>query len=298
MPPLDLRPLSLGEMLDRTFFLYRRNFFLFTGIAAIPYSVFFIVNLGTTLLTRFRFGGPRFPGPGQLPPADSALKIAAGGLLVLVVPILVSFIAHLFSVGASVFAVSDIYMGRQTSIRASLRRAGGHAFTIFGVLFLSGLIMIGGFILLVIPGIYLACRICVATAAALLEDTGAAEGIRRSFELTKNFAGRAFMIYLLSIAMAWGVIAVFQLPFIVLVAAYAKQPQIVTIWMVFMQVGSFLGTVLIAPFSAIGFALFYYDLRVRKEAFDLQMMMQAIGGAPLPPPITGGVPSMFGRDAS
>jgi hypothetical protein len=27
-------------------------------------------------------------------------------------------------------------------------------------------------------------------------------------------------------------------------------------------------------------------------------MLQAIGGAPLPPPITGGVPSMFGRDVS
>ena len=36
MAALDLRPLSLGELLDRTFFLYRRHFLLFVGIAAMP----------------------------------------------------------------------------------------------------------------------------------------------------------------------------------------------------------------------------------------------------------------------
>jgi hypothetical protein len=297
MTTLDLRPLSLGELLDRTFFLYRRNFLLFTGIAAIPYAFFFVINLGTTLLTRFNSDGPRFPAPGQLPKAPPALALAGGGVLALIV-IIAGSIAFLFSVGATVFAVSEIYTGHPTSIHASLRRVRGYAGTIFGVLFLSGLILLGGFILLILPALYLACRICVATAAALLEDIGPADSIRRSFDLTKDFAGRAFMIYLLYFAMAWGVIAVFQLPFAVLVGVYARQPQLVTVWMVFMQVGNFLGSVLVTPVSTIAFALFYYDLRVRKEAFDLQMMIQAIGGAPIPPPITGGVPSMFGRDAS
>jgi hypothetical protein len=105
------------------------------------------------------------------------------------------------------------------------------------------------------------------------------------------------MIYLLYFAMAWGVIAVFQFPFMIMVAVTAKQAQLQILWTVLLQVGNFLGSVLVAPVSTIGFSLFYYDLRVRKEAFDLQMMMQAIGGAPVPPPVTGGVPSMFGRDA-
>jgi hypothetical protein len=295
MATLDLRPLSLGELLDRTFFLYRRNFLLFTGIAAIPYSLFFIVNLTSTLFTRFRFGG-RFPVPGQLPQVGTGFA-AGGGILAFLV-IVAGFIAFLFSMGATVFAVSELYTGHGTSIHASLGRVRHHTLTIFGVLFLSGAMVFVGFILFVIPGIIAACRISVAIPAALLEDIGAAEGIRRSWALTRNFAGRAFMIYLLYFAMVWGVIAVFQLPFIVLVAAYARQPQVVTILTVFMQVGNFIGSVLVAPVSTIGFALFYYDLRVRKEALDLQMMMQAIGGNPVPPPITGGVPSMFGRDAS
>src|SRR5258708_39646612 len=36
MSTLDLRPLSIGEILDRTFSLYRRNFLLFIGISALP----------------------------------------------------------------------------------------------------------------------------------------------------------------------------------------------------------------------------------------------------------------------
>jgi hypothetical protein len=117
--------------------------------------------------------------------------------------------------------------------------------------------------------------------------------------LTKDFAGRAFMIYLLYFAMSWGVIAVFQFPFLALIAAYAKQPHVLMVFTIFSQAGSFLANVLITPVSTISFAIFYYDLRVRKEAFDLQVMMQAIGGTPLPPaPISGGVPSMFGRDVS
>jgi hypothetical protein len=290
---LDLRPLSLGELLDRTFFLYRRHFLLFAGIAAIPYSLFFVINLGTALVPALT----RAVASGRMQSAGVAAAAIGSGLFALVAAF-AGFVAFLFSVGATVFAVSEIYKGRQTSIRESLRRVRGKAGTILGVLILSGLILIAGFIALIIPGIYLMCRICVATPAALLEDLGPSDSIRRSFDLTRDFAGRAFMIYLLYFAMVWGVIAVFQFPFMLLAAVNAKQTQLLILWTVLMQVGNFLGSTLVAPVSTIGFALFYYDLRVRKEAFDLQMMMQAIGADPMPPPITGGVPSMFGRDAS
>ena len=38
MGNLELRPLSVGEILDRTFTLYRGNFILFVGISAIPHN--------------------------------------------------------------------------------------------------------------------------------------------------------------------------------------------------------------------------------------------------------------------
>ena len=46
------------------------------------------------------------------------------------------------------------------------------------------------------------------------------------------------------------------------------------------------GTILATPISAVAFILLYYDLRIRKEGFDLEMLSQTLGGsAPAPPPV-------------
>src|SRR5260370_38442849 len=50
MSALDLRPLSIGELLDRTFSLYRRNFLLFIGISAIPQLLVLAMRLSQTAL--------------------------------------------------------------------------------------------------------------------------------------------------------------------------------------------------------------------------------------------------------
>jgi len=288
MAALDLRPLSLGELLDRTFFLYRRHFLLFIGIAAVPYLVILVPVLAGLIL---------YGLPAHSRPPSFVLAAAAVGIVLIILVAIAVFVAFLYSAGASVFAVSEIYAGRHPSIRGSFRLVRGKGWTLLGVMFLSGLIMIAGFIALIIPGIYLMCRIPLATAAAMIEDIGSSDAIRRSFFLTKDFAGRSALIYLLAASLQYGVGLMFQIPFLVLTVVTAKQSHLMLLWTVLGQVGGLLGGILVAPVHTIGFALFYYDLRVRKEAFDLQMMMQAIGADPMPPPITGGVPSMFGRDA-
>ncbi len=291
MAALDLRPLSLGELLDRTFFLYRRNFLLFIGIAAIPY----LFVLAIVFFPGLFFYG--LPGRAAVSSSAQIAGMIVGGILLFASAIAV-FVAFLYSAGASVMAVSEIYAGRITTIRGAFRMVRGKAGAIFGVMVLSGLILMGGLLALVIPGLYLLCRIPVATAATLVEDVGPAEAIRRSFDLTRGFAGRASLIYLLAAALTYGVGLLFQIPWFILMAMSGGQSHLTILWTILGQVGNVLGGVLIAPVNAIAFTLFYYDLRVRKEAFDLQMMMQAIGPDPMPPPITGGVPSAFGRDAT
>jgi len=288
MAALDLRPLSLGELLDRTFFLYRRHFLLFIGIAAVPYLVILVPVLAGLVLYRLL----AHSSPSFVPAA------AVVGIVLIILVAMAVFVAFLYSAGASVFAVSEIYAGRHASIRGSFRLVRGKEWILLGVMFLSGLIIMGGFLALIIPGIYLMCRIPLATAAAMIENIGPGDAIGRSFFLTKDFAGRSALIYLLAVSLQYGVGLMFQMPFLVLTAVTAKQSHLMLLWTVLGQVGGLLGGILVAPVHTIGFALFYYDLRVRKEAFDLQMMMQAIGADPLPPQTTGGVPSMFGRDAS
>jgi hypothetical protein len=50
MANVDLRPMSLGEVLDRTFTLYREHFLLFAGIMALPYLFVLILEFGFLLI--------------------------------------------------------------------------------------------------------------------------------------------------------------------------------------------------------------------------------------------------------
>ena len=293
MSTLELRPLTLGELLDRTFFLYRRHFLLFIGISAIPHSFYFVANLAAVLVPAIA----RQLGSGQTNSSGIVAIAATGGALRLL-GFLVGIVAFCFSAGASVYAVAEIYAGRTPGIRQAFASVGSKAGTIFGVMILGLLLIVAGLIAFIIPMFYLACRVSISIQSAVLEDLGPAASIRRSFALTRNFAGRAFMIYFLYFSLIFGIVAVLQFPFVMLLATSAKQPHMMIIWTIFVQVGGFLGGVFVSPVSTIGFSLFYYDLRVRKEAFDLQLMMQSIGADPSAPPISGGVPSMFGRDAS
>jgi hypothetical protein len=53
---------------------------------------------------------------------------------------------------------------------------------------------------------------------------------------------------------------------------------------VWIYIADFLGGALAGPVTTIALVLVYYDQRVRKEAFDLQLMMEAVGqAAPAPP---------------
>jgi hypothetical protein len=264
MPDLDLRPLSLGEILDRTFTIYRRNFLLFVGIIAIPQLMVLAFNLAQT-----------FVKGTTSSKVASSLTITTGVLffILAIAGIVVYFAAYLYAHGGTVYAVSDLYLGRPTSIAASLRRMRGQAGTLLGVSLLSGLAMFAGFILLIIPGVYVACRLTTCIPAALLENLGPRESLERSFTLTKDNAGRSFVIYLLYISILYGMMLLLAFPFLIAIGLSVKNPGMIKMWMAFSQVGTSLATVLVTPIFTIATTVFYYDLRVRKEAFDLQMMM-------------------------
>jgi glycerophosphoryl diester phosphodiesterase family protein len=274
MPDLDLRPLSLGEILDRTFSLYRRNFVLFLGITALPHLLILAMNLAQTLLTNT----PAIATPqaaGKMPTASNGLM--AFGLVGAIVGFIVYFVVYLLSQGGTVYAVSDLYLGRNTTIGASLGRMRGQIGNLLGVTMLSGFAMVGGFILLIIPGIYIACRLITAVPGALLEDLGPRAALERSFKLTKDNAGRAFVIYLLYLILLYAAMLLFAGPFLFMLGMSVKDPGMVRVWLAASQVGSFIGEVLVGPVFTIAAAVFYYDLRVRKEAFDLQIMMNPSG---------------------
>lgn len=289
MSSFDLRPLSLGEILDRTFTLYRGYFWLFIGISAIPRVLVLILGLAQVFVLApmgiTTGGAPR----GTIGPPEDILKWLAILMVILGLTLIVSLLVVLLTQGATIIAVSELYLGRSITISESFRRVRGELGTLLGLLILNGLAVFAGFIFFIIPGIYIACRLLVAVPAALSENLGPVESLERSFSLTTDNAGRAFLILLLYAALLMAASAL-SAPF-QFAAMFAKSsPGLAMFFLAMTQVGAFVGQVLVTPVVTIASAAFYYDLRVRKEAFDLQMLMNPTGAIT---PASGGIPTVL-----
>jgi hypothetical protein len=258
----ELRPLSIGDILDRTFLLYRRYFPLFLGITAIPQVLVLAWNLARTLTASA--GNPTL-----------TLALGAYNVALTFLGLILAVMAYLFAQGATVLAVSELYLGKSTSISASLKRVWDDFGPLFGVIALNGLVVGFGFLLLVIPGIYLMCRLLVCVPAALIENRGPRESLGRAFDLTRANAGRAFVIVLFSTVLTYAAIALFVLPFTVAATlTAAHDPNKLRLYTALMtQISTTVASILVTPVTLIATSIFYYDLRVRKEGFDLEFMM-------------------------
>jgi hypothetical protein len=273
LPEFDLRPLSLGEILDRTFTLYRKHFSLFFGIAAIPQ----ILVLAVSLIFLY-IEPPRVPSANPFEFLTSPL-VAIGT----VVTIIASLAAYILAQGGSILGVSEIYLGRQITIAEALGKVRGHIGFLFGVIVLNSLAIMASALLLIIPGIYVACRLITCLPCAVIEEKGPRESLSRSFSLTKGFAGRSFMIYVVYFVIAFVLGLLLDAPFSFLLLSSTGNPAMFRIWSSMTQVTGAVSTALVMPIILIATSIFYYDLRVRKEAFDIQFMMNPELNPPSPP---------------
>jgi hypothetical protein len=245
---LQLRPLSTGEILDGALTLLRRHFGLLFGIAVACEGVPTVVDLYFELAT----GGRVDPTAGLI----VRILNAVGTLLV---------------TGATVRAISEAYLGGSPRLGDALRYAVEKFGRVFGATFLSGLVTLLATLALVVPGIVVFCGYSVAGQVAALEPLNSStDALRRSWALTKGFKGKALVLWLVS----------FALFLVVVIGAGALGAgagaiaggvdTAVTILV------SLVG-LLIYPLITSVFTLFYYDLRVRKEGFDLEVLSGQLG---------------------
>ncbi len=252
-----LRPLSLGQLLNKTFNIYRRNLLLFLGISAIPNGVLLLV-----LILFDKTLGTIWNGIGVLGYLEVLFTIVA----IVLVPSVVTAV--------TTFAVSDLYLERPTSIRSCFSRVSGRTLKVLAVSFV-GLIVGIGMLLCLAPGIYSAGVFGVAIPTVVLENITVRQSLLRSSALTQDFRGRVIIVFFLTLIFA-GIMhdalnAGLELlwPIIHLHLVHLTRLNL-------RDISSVLATTLFGPVSAIGLTLAYYDLRVRKEAFDL--MMDLMGG--------------------
>jgi len=185
---------------------------------------------------------------------------------------------------ATVIAVSELYLDRPATIYDSFRRIRGRIFTVVLVVVITMMLVFAGFFLFIIPGIILLCRTVIAVPIATLEPVSASEAVSRSMRLSKGRAWHIFAVLVLVFVLMMVASSIFQLPFLLMAGSIFKPHALPIGLFILSELFSWVATVLVAPVGTIAFALLYYDLRIRKEAFALEHLMGRIEPGPAPAP--------------
>lgn len=285
-----LRPLSTSELLDRTFHLYRNHFWVFTGISAIPQLFILPLTLGGAAMSM------------RQNDTWSVLMTVGGYLLF--------YVALFVSQAPTVVAVSNLQMQRSIGIgssysgaRKSFLRVVWIVFLLcvtFGMIFGGGgtlialaiaaiaevspptVSIIAGLFLTILPGYYALRWILLGSSlvipATVLEGGGFLASMRRSFSLSRGARWRIFVIYFLMAIFGFIVsfiiefLLMFGIAFIHIRNPHTFEALAQAIW----GVCIFMSASLVGGLAMTALTLVYYDQRVRKEAYDLQLMMATL----------------------
>ncbi|HET6840714.1 MAG TPA: hypothetical protein VFK06_03385 [Candidatus Angelobacter sp.] len=290
----ELRQMSTGEVLARTFHLYKNHFLQFAAMGTI-YAACVVIGILIVI------GVDELLGPVIGILGGSLLVVAELGL------VLLALIGLALGGGATVYAVSQIYLGREATIRNSytavrplifrlarvqlskcFRVLGRYmrAQLLFGIVFVPLYLALNGesnktvlivlqilaFPVLVAIAVWETRAVCgyvLAVPACQMERLSSPEALQRSQSLSSQFLGRIFLVLLLTAAMGAGLLA------LLLAITWGKLSLALSfVW----QASSIFAVLtLTAPIAMIAIAVIYYDLRVRKETFDLQLLMASIG---------------------
>ncbi|HEX9893430.1 MAG TPA: hypothetical protein VGA78_05880 [Gemmatimonadales bacterium] len=244
MPHPTLRPLALGELLDVSFALYRELFGSLVIVGLVTGALPLIVDVYIE-----QRGGP------------------ASEPILWFFNLMLSMILGAIGVGASTHIVSDSYLGERLHAGAALGRVVPYVGRLIALTIMTGFLVFCGLVLLIIPGIIIACGLALGATALVLEglpSPGAA--LQRSWALTRGYRGKVFLALMVTFlllmipAVGMGV-----------VSALLGMEALFTLASVILGV-------LISPFIYVTVTVLYYDLRIRQEGLDLEMLSQHLRG--------------------
>jgi hypothetical protein len=279
-----IRPRSAIEIVDASFSLFRDNFATMAVIglaASVPFVILIALGFGA-----FTAGGAErlLTNPLAMMPMILAL---------------IAIFALWFAVidGAMTFAAAEAYHGTRPSPGDALRGAFSKGLSLVGGNILRIVILGGGFMLIGIAvalvarlngflgfivavaafvfAIHLFARTFAITSAIVIERRTAMDGVTRSFALSKESTLRIVGVFLLCgviyiVAQLAGSMLIQTLVGIVL-----RSPVVAAV------VGNIV-SMLVYPFMNIALMVLYFDMRVRKEGYDLDVMSGAMAPAGTP----------------
>jgi hypothetical protein len=296
-PGLEIYPMGVGEILDRSFRLLRKHFLLFFIILMIPQGTFFLAN--KVMEVYVQGGVQQGMSPGMV------VGYAVAVLLAVVIMMIIQFWAQ----GALIYAVSETYLGHETSIGRSYGAMRSRLGRLLGTMFLMGFLImlvpallgvvsailipqltamgLGGstggivFAVLILAGVvwffHVLLNWLLVDKVVVLEGEGWRSALRRSKELMntrteqgfwKRPKNKAALILLLGFLIGVGIHLLFQTPGLI---THWLMPS-TTMGQTIQEILNVVATSLATVFTAIAMILFYYDIRLRSEGFDLKMM--------------------------
>ena len=269
-----LQPMGFTDILDGMFSLYRSHFRLFLAIVA----VYFVLGFGVDQISVFLLETDAMPGTS---------------VVILVFTTLFSFAVSTFVVAGLSYASAYVYLGREITPGAALQRAWQRFWTYLGSFILWSLVVGGLFITIIgIPfAIYFSFRWSLYTLPVLFEGSTARNALRRSTELVKGTWWRVFGIILAVSLISFMIYFIleassgFLLSWMGVTEAEEPTNLLDSLRQLFVPTPSEIGwfsytirrlvslsiSALTMPISIIGSTLLYFDLRIRKEAFDIEM---------------------------
>ena len=274
MDPAGLRPLGIGEIIDVAIKVYRARFpVLVKSVAVVLAPVF---ALSALIRISFPAGDDLFEEtqPGATPEfdVDALWPFVAGTLLIIVLAYLASQIAT----GACFKAISGAYLDEEADWQDSLRFARSKLGSLVWLSFLTAVCVIAGLLLCIIPGIYLWVAWSVAAPVLLLEDLRGWQAMKRSRQLVK---GRFWPT--IAVVVLMGILTgIVQAVFIGILAGLVSVSGNEVALAIADAIGQTASGILTTPLTAAVLTVLYFDLRVRKEGFDLELLSRRMGVDP------------------
>lgn len=268
----QLRPLGIGEVLDAGFKIYKARFKTLCLCVLVPVVPVAVLNVLLTASTTDNAFDPTAPVD-----ADGT---AITGMLI---SALLSMLMAMLALAACTRAVAGAYSGEEITWQESLRAALGKLAPLIGAVLLTMVAVLLGFMLLIIPGLYVFFRLAVVVPAVIVEDLGPVGAVDRSWKLV---GGRWWATFALvaSIMILVSLIAGVLQGLLLTPVLTGNDSELVG--GLLSGLGEVVTNVFTLPLQAAVITVLYFDLRVRKEGLDLERLTEQIGTGPGGAPLT------------
>jgi hypothetical protein len=273
--PASLRPLAIGEILDTALTIYRQR------AATMIRAVVLVVAPVQVLSAIVNLSAPDDFAPTDtsvgtgVETVDFELSTFLGFLAATLGVALLGMIASQLATAACLKSVSSAYLSGDPDWKESLRFARDHIWSLIWLSILYSLGLGVGFLLCLAPGIYLYGAWAVATPVLLIEGARGSKALGRSRRLVKGRWGPSFLVLVIGFFLG----SIVQVALSGLLLAVVSQSNNV-VAAVATAIAGTVSSALVTPFTAAVGVVLYFDLRVRKEGFDLELLAQRIGVDP------------------